>query len=152
MKILVIDNDSNTLDTVKLTFELGWPEAKVIAADTGDKGLDLIEKESPNAVILALRLPGINGFEVLKQIRLFSDVPILILTVNTGEQDVVKALTWGANDYLTDLPPLVVPLFKLVQRSSRPLEPGVCNPVRCAVVFDCIPSSTVQSIPLPRSG
>lgn len=50
----------------------------------------------------------------------------------------------------TDLPPLVVPLVKLVQRSLRPLEPVVCNPMRCAGVFDCSLSSILQSILLPR--
>ena len=100
MKILVVDDDPGIIDIIQLTFELGWPEVKVVKAENGETGVNLVESESPNAVVLDLRLPDISGFEVLKEIRLFSDVPVLILTVNTGEQDIVKALTWGANDYL----------------------------------------------------
>ena len=101
MKVLVIDDDPNIVDVIQLTFELGWPEVQLIKAETGEKGISLVELKSPNAVILDLSLPDITGFEVLKQIRFFSEVPILMLTVNGEESNIVKALTWGANDYLT---------------------------------------------------
>jgi two-component system response regulator VicR len=52
-------------------------------------------------VILDLGLPDINGFEVLRQIRKFSSVPTIILTVRSDEADVVKGLEWGADDYIT---------------------------------------------------
>jgi two-component system KDP operon response regulator KdpE/two-component system response regulator VicR len=84
-----------------LTFKLGWPEVKLIKAETGEQGISVMESKSPHAVILDLSLPDITGFEVLKQIRLFSEVPVLMLTVNGEEPNIVKALSWGANDYLT---------------------------------------------------
>ena len=101
MKILIIEDDPNIVELVSLTFELGWPDTKLIVAETGEKGMSLLEANPPDAVILDLGLPDMTGFEVVKAIRLFSDVPILILTVRVDERDVVKALTLGADDYLT---------------------------------------------------
>ena len=101
MKILIIEDDPNIVELVSLTFELGWPDIKLIVAETGEKGMSLLEANPPDAVILDLGLPDMTGFEVIKAIRLFSDVPILILTVRVDERDVVKALTLGADDYLT---------------------------------------------------
>ncbi len=62
--------------------------------------MELVESESPDVVILDLGLPDISGFDVLKEIRAFSGVPILILTVRGEEADVVKGLEWGADDYM----------------------------------------------------
>jgi len=100
VRILVIDDDPNIIEIIQLTFELGWPEVSLIKAETGERGISIVESDSPDAVILDLRLPDVNGFEVLKGIRLFSEVPILMLTVSSEVQDIVKALTWGADDYL----------------------------------------------------
>jgi DNA-binding response OmpR family regulator len=61
----------------------------------------MVETESPDLVILDLGLPDSNGFEVLKAIRMFSDVPIVILTVSEQESDVVRGLELGANEYIT---------------------------------------------------
>jgi len=97
----MIEDDPNIVELVGLTFELGWPDVKLLTAETGEKGLALVEAESPDAVILDLGLPDTTGFEVIKAVRLYSDVPILILTVRVDERDVVKALTLGADDYLT---------------------------------------------------
>ena len=60
----------------------------------------MVETESPDIVILDLGLPDISGYEALQQIRLFSEVPILILTVRSEESDIVKGLEWGADDYM----------------------------------------------------
>jgi two-component system, OmpR family, response regulator VicR len=101
LKILIIEDDPNVLELVELTFELGWPDIKLIKAVTGEQGMNALESEPPDAVILDIGLPDTNGFEIVKAIRLFSDVPILMLTVRVDERDVVKALTLGADDYLT---------------------------------------------------
>ena len=60
----------------------------------------MAESENPDIIILDLGLIDIDGFEVLKQIRLFSSVPVLILTVRADEADIVKGLEWGADDYV----------------------------------------------------
>ncbi len=61
----------------------------------------MVESEEPDVVILDLGLPDINGFEVLREIRLFSHVPIIILTVRSEEADIIKGLERGADDYVT---------------------------------------------------
>ena len=60
----------------------------------------MVKKEAPDVVILDLGLPDINGLDVLKKIRRFSSIPIIILTVRTYESDVVNALKEKANDYM----------------------------------------------------
>jgi two-component system, OmpR family, response regulator VicR len=100
MKILVIEDDPQIVEAISLAFQIRWPEAKLISTHQGEKGIDLVENEKPDIVILDLGLPDINGFDVLKQIRLFSDIPILILTARAEESDIVKGLEWGADDYM----------------------------------------------------
>ncbi len=101
MKVLVIEDDKEIVDAISLAFQIRWPEAKVISNRLGQKGVELVESETPDIVILDLGLPDINGFEVLRQIRTFSSVPTIILTVRSDESDVVKGLEWGADDYIT---------------------------------------------------
>jgi two-component system, OmpR family, response regulator VicR len=101
MKLLVIEDDKEIIDAISLAFQIRWPEAKVASTRLGQKGVELVESESPDIVILDLGLPDINGFEVLRQIRKFSSVPTIILTVRSDEADVVKGLEWGADDYIT---------------------------------------------------
>ncbi len=100
MKVLLIEDDREIIDAISLAFQIRWPEAKLISTRLGEKGVTLVESEEPDIVILDLGLPDINGFEVLRQIRLFSNVPTIILTVRSDETDVVKGLEWGADDYI----------------------------------------------------
>lgn len=100
MKILVIEDDQQIIEAITLAFQIRWPEAKLISTQHGEKGIELVENEKPDVVILDLGLPDINGYDVLKQIRMFSDIPILILTARTEESDIVKGLEWGADDYM----------------------------------------------------
>ncbi|MBN1189552.1 MAG: response regulator transcription factor [Dehalococcoidales bacterium] len=100
MKILIIEDDQQIVEAISLAFQIRWPEAKLISTQQGEKGIELVETEMPDIVILDLGLPDINGYDVLKQIRMFSDIPILILTARTEESDIVKGLEWGADDYM----------------------------------------------------
>jgi len=101
MKVLVIEDDKEIVDAISLAFQIRWPEARVVSTRLGQKGVEMVETEQPDIVILDLGLPDINGFEVLHQIRRFSSVPTIILTVRSDESDVVKGLEWGADDYIT---------------------------------------------------
>jgi two-component system response regulator VicR len=100
MKILVIEDDPIVIEVISVALRMRWPDASVITTSRGEEGLKLVETEAPEAVILDLGLPDISGFEVLKGIRLFSSVPILILTARADESDIVKGLEWGADDYM----------------------------------------------------
>jgi len=100
MKVLIIEDDREIVEVISLAFQIRWPEVEVVSSSLGERGVELAESEKPDIIILDLGLPDISGFEVLKQIRLFSTVPILILTVRADESDIVKGLEWGADDYM----------------------------------------------------
>lgn len=101
MKVLIIEDDREIVEAISLAFQIRWPEAKVVSTHLGEKGVELVESEAPDIVILDLGLPDISGFEVLDQIRRFSNVPTIILTVRSEEADVVRGLECGADDYIT---------------------------------------------------
>ncbi len=100
MKALIIEDDPEIVESVSLALQLGWPEAQLVSTHLGKKGMELAESEDPSIIILDLGLPDISGFEVLKQTRLFSSVPIIVLTAKTEEAGIVKGLEWGADDYI----------------------------------------------------
>jgi DNA-binding response OmpR family regulator len=100
MKVLIVEDNPEIIEAVSFCFELRWPEVSVVSTDTGNKGVELAESESPDLIILDLGLPDINGFEVLRQIRLFSDVPVIILTVRSENMDKIKGLEMGADDFV----------------------------------------------------
>jgi len=101
MKALIIEDDHNLTKAVSLAFRARWPQATVINIAEGNKGLEAVENESPDIVLLDLGLPDVDGLEVLRQIRLFSHVPVIIITVRNQEIDKLKGLELGADDYLT---------------------------------------------------
>lgn len=101
MKVLMIEDDPEIVEVVSLAFQMRWPDVQLISTGLGEKGAELVEKDHPDVIILDLGLPDISGFDVLKEIRLFSGVPVLILTVRGEESDIVKGLEWGADDYMT---------------------------------------------------
>ena len=101
MKILIIEDDKNIIDFLTTSFQIAWPEAKLFTTDKGLRGIELVEDQAPDIVLLDLGLPDINGFKVLRQIRLISNVPIIIITVSGEEGSVVKGFTLGANDYIS---------------------------------------------------
>ncbi|UCG55499.1 MAG: response regulator, partial [Dehalococcoidia bacterium] len=80
MRALVIEDDPGIIESISVTFSLRWPEVKLISTMYGEKGVELVKKESPDIVILDLGLPDIDGFQVLRQIRSFCDVLVVILT------------------------------------------------------------------------
>lgn len=100
MKILIIEDDRAIVEAISLALQMNWPDTILLSAHLGEVGIELFQSENPDAIILDLGLPDISGFEVLKRIRLFSEVPILILTVRSDESDIVKGLEWGADDYV----------------------------------------------------
>lgn len=112
MKVVIIEDDQEIVEAISLAFQIRWPETNLVSAYMGKEGIRLVESENPDIVILDLGLPDISGFEVLKQIRLFSTVPVMILTVRSEEADIVKGLEWGADDY-------VVKPFRQLELLSR---------------------------------
>jgi two-component system response regulator VicR len=101
LKVVVIDDSPEIIEVVSLCFQLRWSNSDLSSASTGSEGLELVEAESPDIVILDIGLPDMEGFEVLKEIRRFSQVPVIMLTVRAEDTDVARSLEMGADDYIT---------------------------------------------------
>jgi two-component system KDP operon response regulator KdpE len=101
MKVLVVDDAAEVIEAVTVSFTLQWRETEVIGVDNGEAALDLVEQEHPDVVLLDIAMPGMDGFETLREIRAFSDVPVIMLTAKDDVLDKVKGLELGADDYVT---------------------------------------------------
>jgi DNA-binding response OmpR family regulator len=99
MKILVADDDPDLLDLV--SYALGQGGYLVVKARSGTEALAGFDAETPDLVILDINMPGATGFEVCASLRERGSTPIIMLTARGDEQDLVKALEMGADDYLT---------------------------------------------------
>ena len=97
--VVVIEDDPNIGDL--LDTYLRVEQFRVLLAQTGEHGLELVGQHAPSLVILDIGLPGMDGLEVCKRIRLKSSVPVLFLTARDGEIDRVLGLELGADDYVT---------------------------------------------------
>jgi two-component system KDP operon response regulator KdpE len=98
-EILVVDDEVQLRRLLRLTLEAAG--YRVRESDTGHGGLDEIVRRAPDALVLDLGLPDLSGLDVLRQLRQWSRLPVLVLTVLAAENDKVAALDAGADDYLT---------------------------------------------------
>ncbi len=99
MKVLVIDDEPQIRRALRVFLEHNHHEVHLAAS--GEEGLDLAAVNPPELVILDLAMPGMSGYEVCKQLRSWSKAPIIVLSVRDQEEDKIKALDLGADDYLT---------------------------------------------------
>jgi two-component system alkaline phosphatase synthesis response regulator PhoP len=98
-KILVVDDDTKTVDLVKLYLERDGHS--VLTAYDGLTALQTFREQQPHLVVLDVMLPGLNGVEVCRTLRSESDVPIIMLTARTRDEDKLSGLDTGADDYVT---------------------------------------------------
>ncbi len=99
MKILTADDDRDLRELIGFT--LSQAGYLVLKAGDGLAALKTFEEESPDLVVLDINMPGASGFQVCEAIRRRSRVPVIMLTVRGEEEDLVRALELGADDYLT---------------------------------------------------
>ncbi len=99
MQVLVVDDEPRYLKLVRYNLEAAGYE--VITAGSGEDALSLVAGKVLNLIILDIRLPGIDGYEVCTRIREFSSVPIIMLTAKGEEREKVQGLRLGADDYVT---------------------------------------------------
>jgi DNA-binding response OmpR family regulator len=98
-RVLVVDDDAKTVELVKLY--LNRDGYRVLTAFDGVEALRLARESHPDLIVLDLILPGLDGLEVCRTLRAESDVPIIMLTAKTTEQDRLTGLDLGADDYVT---------------------------------------------------
>jgi two-component system alkaline phosphatase synthesis response regulator PhoP len=98
-RVLVVDDDVKTVELVKLY--LNRDGYRVLTAYDGEEALRLARESHPDLIVLDLMLPGIDGLEICRILRAESDVPIIMLTAMTTDQDRLTGLDLGADDYVT---------------------------------------------------
>jgi two-component system OmpR family response regulator len=97
--VVAADDDPQLLRLVTRNLQMDGYE--VIAASDGQQALELIEAHMPDLVLLDLMMPKLDGFAVCQRVREFSNLPIIILTARGADQDKIRGLDLGADDYLT---------------------------------------------------
>jgi DNA-binding response OmpR family regulator len=100
VRLLLVDDDAEIRSSVRLGFELQWRDVEIIEADRGDRALTLVEEQRPDLVLLDVGMPGLDGYAVLREIRAFSSVPVIMLTARDEPIDKVRGLEAGADDYV----------------------------------------------------
>ena len=124
-RVLVIEDDPAYARVLRLSLEAS--RYGVAHARTGLDGLAQVDDLSPGLVILDLMLPDIDGYQVCRQIRQQSDVPIIMLTARRAEQDVVQGLLTGADDYITKpfgVDELLARIATVLRRARARKAPG----------------------------
>ena len=120
MNVLVIDDEPQIRRALRLGLERNGYIVQVAA--NGEEGLDLAALEPCDLVILDLAMPGMDGLEVCRQLRGWSKMPIVVLSVREGEKDKIAALDLGADDYLTkpfSLDELLARMRAVLRRASN---------------------------------
>jgi DNA-binding response OmpR family regulator len=99
LRVLFVDDDASIRKFVRANLEAR--DYAVLLAGDGEEALKIIESELPDLILLDIMMPKLDGFEVCKQIREWSKIPVIMLTARESENDKVKCLDCGADDYLT---------------------------------------------------
>jgi two-component system KDP operon response regulator KdpE len=98
-RIVVVDDEPRMVRFVKMNLDLEGYQA--LEANDGFQALEKVREYQPDLVLLDVEMPGLDGFETLKRLREISDVPVIMLTVRSDEEDRIKGLDLGADDYVT---------------------------------------------------
>lgn len=99
VSVLLIENDKNTISFIATS--LAENEYRVIYALSGEEGLSLASSHCPDVILLALILHDMDGCQVLEQLRSWSHVPVIVISACAREEDTVRALDLGADDFIT---------------------------------------------------
>ncbi len=98
-RILVVDDEIAIIKFLRAN--LGDNDFETLAANDGAEALEIVEREAPDLLVLDIMMPKMDGFEVCRRLREWSQMPIIMLSARGDEEDKVKCLTLGADDYIT---------------------------------------------------
>ena len=98
-RVLAVDDEARYIRAIQINMEARGFE--VIAAQDGREAIELVARESPDIVLLDVRMPDVDGYEACQRIREFSTVPIIMLTAMAEEENKIRGLEIGADDYIT---------------------------------------------------
>ena len=121
--ILIVDDEQELLTLIKTIFERSG-YTKIMTATSGEMALQIIRETLPDMVILDVMLPGMDGFEVLQEIRALSKLPVLMLTATDAAEDRFSGFELGADDYLIKpfLPKELLLRVQAILKRSYPTE------------------------------
>jgi two-component system KDP operon response regulator KdpE len=125
-RVLVVDDDPQILRAVRTSLQ--GHSYEVLTAGNGETALDLLPDSDVDLIVLDLGLPGIGGQEVIRRVRAWSEVPIIILSVRDGQHDKVDAFEAGADDYVTKpfgMPELLARMRAVRRRAEGDRRPPV---------------------------
>jgi len=139
--ILVVDDEANIRDLARMYLEKDGYRVKTVT--NGTDALAAIKQDLPTLMVLDLMLPGIDGWEVCRQVRADSNLPILMLTARDDDIDKIVGLEMGADDYLTKPfnPRELVARVRAILRRMTPEKDMDSNKVRKAGNVEANPSS-----------
>jgi DNA-binding response OmpR family regulator len=125
--ILVVDDEKRMVRFIRLNLEQDG--FQVISAFNGNEALDQVRRNLPNLILLDVMMPDIDGFEVLRRIREVSTVPVIMLTAKGEEDDRVRGLELGADDYVSKpfSPRELVSRVKAVLRRTETVTGDAAN-------------------------
>lgn len=130
--ILLVDDEPNIIELARLYLERDG--FRISAVGDGARAVEAVKKESPALVVLDIMLPSLDGYEVCKQVRAQSDVPIIMLTARDEDIDKIIGLELGADDYMTkpfNPRELVARVKAILRRSERtPKGDKLAGPLR----------------------
>ena len=129
--LLIVDDEPRILDSVRMNLELeGY---QVFEATNGQAALDEVRRRLPDLVVMDVMMPEMDGFEALRELRKFSAVPVVLLTVKADERDVIHGLELGADDYVAKpfSPGVLISRIKAVlRRAEAPPQAPVSRELR----------------------
>lgn len=153
MKILLVDDDPDLLAVTG--FALQQAGFLVVKASDGLQALQQVEAEQPDLVVLDVNMPRMSGFEVVRRLRETNALPVIALTVRSEEEDIVRMLESGADDYLTKpfSPRVLVSRVKALLRRVGLESAGVVNVGTLSLkpddlLLDGLPGGPVRLTPL----
>lgn len=119
-RILIVEDEQKIMRFIRANFIVGNYE--VYTAEDGREALNMYERFLPDVILLDVMLPIIDGYEVLTEIRKYSDVPIIMITAKSGSTDAIKGLELGADDYIAkpfDINELLARVRAVLRRTKK---------------------------------
>jgi DNA-binding response OmpR family regulator len=122
MRILLVEDDATTVESVKLCLEIYEPGSIIDNTNKGEEALTMLRDGEYDCVLVDLGLPDIDGTEVLKKLRIFSKIPVIVISARQDNMVVSTTLALGADDYITkpfDYHQLLKSMNQLTQQASQ---------------------------------
>ena len=156
-KVLIVDDVISNVLLLKVL--LTNEKFNIVTAGNGTQALEQVKKEKPDLVLLDVMMPDMNGFQVLQEIRKKNNVPVLMLTAKSDEEDKVSGLRLGADDYLTkpfSINELMARVNSLIRRYTT-LNPVTGNEAATMLLKDMVIDKvnrtvTLQNLPVELTG